>query len=58
MLIICRPIFGSGKAVVLDDGFFVDKGVTNLEDKGIYEAYISRKRRYYQKGVPEDLIDT
>ena len=54
---MCRPIFGSGKAVVLDSGFCVAKGITDLEDKGVYVAALIKKRRYWPKGVPGDLID-
>ena len=35
MLRMCRTIFGSGKAVVLDSGFFVDKGITELEANNV-----------------------
>ena len=30
MLRMCKPIFGSGEAVVLDSGFCVTKGITDL----------------------------
>ena len=36
MLRICKPIFVSGKAMVLDSGFFVVKIITDLEDKVMY----------------------
>ena len=28
--------FGSGKVIVFDSGFFVEKGVVELEDRGVY----------------------
>ena len=31
MLRMCKNIFGTGKAVVFDSGFCVDKGITELE---------------------------
>ena len=31
MLRMCKPIFGTGEAVVLDSGFCVDIGITELE---------------------------
>ena len=43
---MCRTIFGSGKAVVLDSDFFVAKGITELESKGVYEIALIKKRRY------------
>ena len=58
MLRMCRPIFGSGKAVLLDSGFCVAKGITELEAKGAYAEYLIKKRCYWPKGVPGDLIDT
>ena len=58
MLRMCRPIFGSDKAVVLDSVFCVAKGITQLESKGVYVASLTKKRRYWPKGVPGDLIDT
>ena len=56
MLGMCRHIFGSGKAVVLDSGFFFDKGNTELESKVVYAAALINRKSYYQKGVPGDLI--
>ena len=58
MLRMCRPIFGSGKAVVLDSGFCVTKVITELEARGVYAADLIKKRRYCPKGVPGDLIDS
>ena len=43
---MCKPIFGSEKAVLLDSGFCVDKGITELKVKGIYAAYLIKKRCY------------
>ena len=58
MLRMCKPIFGTGEAVVLDSGFCVDIGITELESKGVYAGAIIEKRRYWPKGVPGGLIDT
>ena len=44
MLIICKSIFGSGKAVVFDSGFFVAKGVVELEARGVYGGSLIKKR--------------
>ena len=55
---MCRPIFGSVKAVVLDSVFCVTKGITDLESKGVYAAALIKKRSYWPEGVPGDLIDT
>ena len=53
----CRPIFGSGKAVVLDSGFIVAKGITQIKAKDVYAGALIKKLRYCLKGVPGDLID-
>ena len=58
MLSMCRPIFGSGKDVVLYSIFFVSKGIIELESKGVYAAALTKKRRYCPKGVLGDLVDT
>ena len=45
MLRIYRPIFGSRKDVVLDSGFCVATGITELKDKGVYVEALIKKRR-------------
>ena len=55
---MCRPIFGSGNAVVLDSGFCVAKGITEIKSKGVYVAALIKKWCYYPRLVPSDLIDT
>ena len=57
MLRMCQPIFGTGKAVVLDSGFCVAKGIVALEAKGVFAGALIKKRRYWPKGVPGALID-
>ena len=34
------------------------KGITALESIGVYAAALIKKRSYWPKGVPVDLIDT
>ena len=58
MLRICRLIFGSWKAVVLDSWFCVSKGTKELESKGIYVVALVKKQCYWPEGVPGDLIVT
>ena len=57
MLQMCEPIFGTGKAVVLESGFYVEKGITTLEERGVYYGALITKRKYWPKGVPGDEID-
>ena len=58
MLSMYRPIFGTGNAVVLDRRFCVAKGITKIEAKCVYESALIKKRCYWPKGVPRELIDT
>ena len=51
MLRMCRPIFGSGKAIILDSGFCVAKGITELKAKGVYAAALIKKRHYCPKSA-------
>ena len=58
MLMMCRPIFGTDKAVVLESGFCVDKSITELETNGVYMVALIKKRRCWPKGVTGGIIDT
>ena len=44
--------------VVLDSGSCVAKFITELEAKVVYAADLIKKRRYWPKVVPGDIIDT
>ena len=57
MLRMCKPIFGSGKALVFDSVFFVAKGIVELEDRGVYGVALIKKRRYWPRNVPGNEID-
>ena len=50
MLRMCRHIFVSGKAVVLDSGLCVAKFITELEAKGVYAGELINKRHCWPKG--------
>ena len=45
MLRMCRPIFGSGKAVVLGSVFCVAKVITDIKYKGFYVAALIKNPR-------------
>ena len=45
MLLMCEPIFSTGKSAVLDSGFCVSKGITALLDFGVYYAALVKKRK-------------
>ena len=42
----------------MDSEFCVATGITNFEDKDVYAKALIKKRRYWQRGVHGDLIDT
>ena len=58
MLRICIPIFGSRKNLVLDSGFCVSKGISDIEPKSVYAGYMIKNQSFWPKGVPGDLNDT
>ena len=57
MLQICEPIFSTGKCVVIESGFCVSKVITDLLEFGVYTAELTKKRKYWPKGVLGDAID-
>ena len=57
ILRLCEPIFGTGKDVLLDSGFFVEKGIGALEERGVDTGVITKKRKYWPKSVPGDEIE-
>jgi len=57
MLCMTQPIWEAGKAIVLDSGFCVANGITELKKRGVYAAALIKKRRYWPAGVPGDIID-
>ena len=58
MLRIFRPIFGSGKAVVLENVLCVAKGIIDLKAKYVYAGAMIKENSYWPKIFPGELIDT
>ena len=58
MLRMCKPIFRTGKTVVVDSGFYVLKVITEIEAKYVYAGSLIVNQHYWLKGVTEDLVDT
>ena len=54
---MCKTLYGTRKAVVMDSGFCVSKGIVELERKGVYGASLIKKKKYWPKGVPGAAID-
>ena len=57
LLDMTEPIHRTGKVVTGDSGFCVAEGVMALDAKGVYGQFLIKKRRYWPKHVPGDLID-
>ena len=47
MLMICKPIFRKGKALVQDSDFCAAKGIINLESKDVYEGSLTEIRKVF-----------
>jgi len=57
LLRLCKPIFATGKVVILDSGFCVLAAIISLKQFGVFASAMIKKRRYWPKGVPcEDII--
>ena len=56
MLRVCKPLWFSGKVVIMDSGFCVLQGIVELKKKGVYATALIKKRRYWPKYVPGDSI--
>ena len=57
MLRMHETFYGTEKGVVIDSGFFVSRGIIELERKGVYKASSIKKKKYFPKGVPGAAID-
>ena len=50
-------IHGTGKIVTMESGFCVTAGILHLHDLGVFEQSLVKKRKYWPKSCPGDLID-
>ena len=57
LLNLCASLAGSGKIVVLDSGFCVLQALVALKAIGVFAHAVIKKRRYWPKFVPGDLIE-
>ena len=51
-----KPLYGTGKGVVMDSGFCVLEGLISMVEKGILGSALNEKQRYWPKGVPSEGI--
>ena len=56
LLRLCKPLFATGKVVILDSGFCVLDAILALKQYGVYASAIIKKRRFWPKNVPADAI--
>lgn len=51
LLRLTKPLWATGKVVVLDSGFCVLQGLIELKKRGVYAAALIKKRRYWPKYI-------
>ena len=56
LLRLTRSFWHTGRLVVLDSGFCVLKGISELFRKGVFASSLIKKRRYWPRHVPGDAI--
>jgi hypothetical protein len=56
LLQITKPIWNTGKVIILDSAFCVLKGLIELKKKGLYAAALVKKRRYWPRYICGDKI--
>jgi len=58
LLRLCRPLFGTGKLVVLDSGFCVLQALVELQKNGVFASALIKKRRYWPKHVDAETVQS
>ena len=53
MLRITRDLWSSGKAVIMDSGFYVLRGLLDMRKRGVYGNVLIKKRCYWPRGFME-----
>ena len=56
MVRITKPLWGTGKVVVMDSGLCVPEGFISMVYKGVLGSSLIKKRRHWPKGVPAEEI--
>ena len=57
MLRLTRARWSTGKAVIIDSGLCVLKGLLEMRKRGVYGSALIKKRRYWPSGVHGDGIN-
>ena len=53
---ITKPLWGTGKVVVIYRGFCLPEGLISMVEKGVFGSALTKKRSYWPNGVPEEEI--
>ena len=56
LLRMTKPLWNSGKVVVLDSGFCVLKGLMRLLKRGVYALAVIKKQRYWPRFIKGDDV--
>jgi Transposase IS4 len=56
LLRLTKLLWSTGKIVVLDSGFCVLKGIIELRQRGVFASAVIKKRRYWPKYIPGEVI--
>ena len=56
MMRMKKPLWGTGKVVVMYSGFCVLGGSISMVEKGFWGSALIKKRCYWTMGVPEEEI--
>ena len=56
LLRLCKPLFATGKLVILDSGFCVLQALLTLKQYGVFASAVIKKRRYWPKNIPAEII--
>ena len=52
-----QPKFGSGTSIVMEIRLCMAKGVTQIQNRGVYGGSLIKKSQYWTNDVPGDEID-
>ena len=57
MMRMKKPLFGTGKDLVMGGRFFVLKGIVSILTHGVYGTTVIKKKRYWSKYCKVDSIE-
>ena len=51
-----KPLWGTGRVLVMDSGFYVMEGLISMVGEVFLGSELIKKRRFWPKGVPVEEI--